>query len=712
MSSWSFLNPALLVGLVGASIPIIIHLIGRRRAPTVRFAAFDFLVAINKQLARREKLRQFLLLLLRTLAIAAAVFAVARPTPSQSVVAPTTSRRLALVFDASASMAYELDGESLLERGKRIARDVIAGLQPGDAVALVIAGPQVRAPFQVPNADLAAVRRAIDEIEAARGYADIGGAIETALAQLGDDATGAELVVVGDLSRNSFATVRPTALDPPPGVRLLDVAERENPVALPNLAVERVEVEQSPESASQRVFVVTVRNFGDEEVKRRPLELRVGEEVTQRSFVTVGPRATEEKRLTVRFEGTGTYRCEVRLAEDEADGYPRDDSYRVQVELSSGVRILAINGDPRTTPYEDELFFVERALQAMPAGEAPIGLRIVTADELLAAESSLDFKGYDVILLANVGALPSSELAALDAAVNAGTGLVFALGPKVDFEEANRTFGDLLPNPLRDLFRAEDEVTGSPPLAIGELDGNHPILRGLGPAFEEGLRASRTGRYFNIDVGASQRARTILRFENGAPALLERATAKGGRVLLFTTALDVDMGDLALRTAFPALVQRTMRYAASALDSGGVRPVRQGGVAAVPLPTGAQEIQLVSPSGETIERDPAEPGERAVESGVLSELGFYAVQVRGKEWLPAPTLDIAVNASLEESDFSRTTAERVGEALGGEGGSARVLVSMGTSGDDDPFEQRGPATYLLMTFAVLFIGESLLASRG
>ncbi|MEO0811748.1 MAG: BatA domain-containing protein, partial [Myxococcota bacterium] len=506
MPSWSFLHPALLFGLIGASIPVIIHLIGRRRAPTVRFAAFDFLMAINKQLARREKLRQFLLLLLRTLAIAAAVFAVARPTPSQSVVAPTTSRRLALVFDASASMAYELDGRTLLERGKRVARDVIAGLQPGDAVALVIAGPQVRAPFQVPNADLAAVRRAIDEIDEAKGYADLGTAIETALAQLGDDATGAELVVVGDLSRNSFATVRPTALEPAPGVRLLDVAQREEPTPLPNLAIERVEVEQSAESASQRVFVVTVRNFGDTEVKRRPLELRLGDEVTQRSFVTVGPRATEEKRLTVRFEGTGTYRCEMRLAEDENDGYPRDDSYRVQVQLSSGVRVLAVNGDPRTTPYEDELFFVERALQAVPSGQAPIALQIVTADEVLAADTPIDFSGYDAVVLANVGSLPNSEVSALSAAVDGGTGLIFALGPKVDFEAANQTFGALLPNALRDLFRAEDEVTGSPPLAIGELDGNHPILRGLGAAFEEGLRGSRTGRYFNMDVGGSQRA--------------------------------------------------------------------------------------------------------------------------------------------------------------------------------------------------------------
>ncbi|MEL6339777.1 MAG: BatA and WFA domain-containing protein [Myxococcota bacterium] len=712
MGSWSFLHPALLVGLVGASIPLVIHLIGKRRAPTVRFAAFDFLVAINKQLARRERLRQFLLLLLRTLAIAAAVFAVARPTRSQAVLAPTTSRRLALVFDASSSMAYRLDGSTLLERGQRMARDVVAGLQPGDAVALVIAGPEVRAPFQVPNADLNAVRRAIDGIEAAEGYADLGTAIETALAQLGDDAAGAELMVIGDLSRNSFSSIRPTALDPPPGVRLLDVASREDARPLPNLAVERVDVTRSPESASERVFAVTVRNYGDTEVKRRPLEFRIGDEVTQRSFVTVGPRSTEEKRLTVRFEGTGAYRCEVRLSPDREDGLEADDRYRLQVELNRGVGVLAINGDPRTTPYDDELFFVERALQSVPSGDSPIRLRIVAADELRTPDSAIALDGFDVVLLANVSELPSSVVASLSEAVGDGLGVVFALGPRVEFERANQVFGSLLPNPLRDLFRAADEVTGAPPLAIDELDTEHPILRGLDEAFTNGLRGSRTGRYFNVDVGASQRARTVLRFENGAPALLERASVEGGRVLLFTTALDVDMSDIALRTAFPALVQRTMRYAAGALGGGGVRPVRQNGFASVPLPTGASKLELTAPSGTSEELAPDSASQRAIETEVLPEVGYYTARVRDKEWQRAELLDIPVNVSLEESDYSPVSVERVSGALGGDGGRSPVLVSMGTQGDSDPFSQRGPATYLLLAFALFFIGESVLASRG
>jgi len=53
-----FLAPLMLIGLAGASVPVIIHLIGRRRAPVVRFGAMDFLLGQNKRVARRLRLRQ------------------------------------------------------------------------------------------------------------------------------------------------------------------------------------------------------------------------------------------------------------------------------------------------------------------------------------------------------------------------------------------------------------------------------------------------------------------------------------------------------------------------------------------------------------------------------------------------------------------------------------------------------------------------------
>lgn len=707
MGELTFLYPWLLGGALLASLPVIIHLIGRRRAPVVKFAAFDFLMAVNKRLARRERLRQILLLVLRTLAVLALVFAVARPMPKRAADAGNASKRVAIVFDASASMRYMHDGRSLFDNAKRKARDVLTHLAPGDAATLVVAGRDVTPIFQAPTLELTAVRDAVDKIAAPEGVANMGAAIDMALSQLGSDGSNATLVVVSDLAENGFANLRPTAMEPAPEVRLIDAAERPTPVALANLAIETVSVEGTGDQASERRIRVTVRNYGPEQVRDAPLELRVAGEVTQRVLVEVPAFGVTEKTLTYAFAGTGVFRCEVTLAGESA--YGADDTMSFVAEIAPGVHVLAIDGDPRTTPYDDELFFFERAVAAVPKGDPPIDLRIVGVDEVV---TDFSLEGYDVIVLANVAELPKEMVARLIGFVNAGGGLLFTLGSEVSFERYNTLFGELLPHPLRDLHKAADEVAGTPPLALGDMDWDHPVLASLGQAAQDSLRASRTRSYFNVDVGSRKQTLPVLRFENGAPALVERRDAAKGRVMMLTTSLDIDLSDLALRSAFPALMQRCVRYLAKAIGASSIAPVRGGSNVDLPVPTGAEAVALISPLGVRLERSSEEGARRRVELGPLTEPGFYGAQVLGKDWQPAPRLDVAVNATLDESDWKPVQTARIAEALGGGSGERVVSVTMGAGAYDDPFAQRGFASYLLLTLCLVFIGESFFASRG
>src|SRR5262249_5798882 len=75
----SFLNPLLLFGLAAAAVPILIHLFTRKRPREVPFSSLEFLAEVNRSEIRRLRLRQWLLLLLRTLAVAALALAISRP---------------------------------------------------------------------------------------------------------------------------------------------------------------------------------------------------------------------------------------------------------------------------------------------------------------------------------------------------------------------------------------------------------------------------------------------------------------------------------------------------------------------------------------------------------------------------------------------------------------------------------------------------------
>ena len=75
----TFLNPLYLFGLLAAGLPIVIHLLTRRRPKRIPFSSVEFLREVNVAQLRRFRLREFLLLALRTLAIALLALALSKP---------------------------------------------------------------------------------------------------------------------------------------------------------------------------------------------------------------------------------------------------------------------------------------------------------------------------------------------------------------------------------------------------------------------------------------------------------------------------------------------------------------------------------------------------------------------------------------------------------------------------------------------------------
>ena len=107
-----FLAPLMLVGITALAVPIAIHLIGRRRARVVKFAALDFLMATKRRTARKFRLRERLLLAVRALACAAVAVALAKPYTSCTRKGPQVTRgpqAAVLVIDDSFAAGYAVD---------------------------------------------------------------------------------------------------------------------------------------------------------------------------------------------------------------------------------------------------------------------------------------------------------------------------------------------------------------------------------------------------------------------------------------------------------------------------------------------------------------------------------------------------------------------------------------------------------------------------
>ena len=133
-------------------MPIAIHLIGRRRAQVVRFAALDFLMATKRKTARRLQLRERLLLLVRALACLAVAIALAKPFTSCERKGPMVTRgpqAAVLVIDDSFASGYLLDGKPWLRRATDEARRILAQLGPEAEVAIVRASEGAEHPTEL-----------------------------------------------------------------------------------------------------------------------------------------------------------------------------------------------------------------------------------------------------------------------------------------------------------------------------------------------------------------------------------------------------------------------------------------------------------------------------------------------------------------------------------------------------------------------------------
>ena len=161
----SFLNSSFLIGLAGAAIPVVIHVLTRDRIRKVEFSTLRFFVRSSGKVLKRKRLQEMILLGLRMLLCALLALAFARPLFQQNTADEfgiVTARHARVVLvDVSASMAPQQDA------ARRGALDALDELRNGtDAAALVAFGTDQR--------EIVGLTNRVDLVQDAAGKLSIG----------------------------------------------------------------------------------------------------------------------------------------------------------------------------------------------------------------------------------------------------------------------------------------------------------------------------------------------------------------------------------------------------------------------------------------------------------------------------------------------------------------------------------------------------------
>ncbi|HXJ23659.1 MAG TPA: BatA domain-containing protein [Polyangia bacterium] len=668
-----FLAPSLLLGLAAAVLPALIHRIGRRRARPIRFAAMELLLRADREVAARRKLRDRLLLFARTALAAALPLVFARPfalVRSDLPAVTGRSQSAVVVLDDSASMRRRSSAGTPFAVARDRARAVIEHLSPDSEVAIVLASQGTASPIAELSGDRPRVLAALESLTCSARAADFGAALRRA-AQILSSSTRADrlIYVATDLQSAGWGDVTPAALAGVPAVVVMDASDG---AAWTNRAVLDVHAEPAPEEGAQGLAVIAeIANFSPEPARGLGVTLSIDGAETARGFVDVPAGGRARKRFVLT--ASGGHEAEVAIDHDD---FPLDDRRASLVEAARGLRILVVDGDPRTVRTEDETFFLEAALRA---GGSGFSVATVLPDQL----GDRDLSDYGAIFIANVSRPSPAAAEALDRYVRRGGGLFVSVGDHVDADAWNQTMRALLPQPLG-LARSAAALPGAHPEGetvdlrpaerLAPFDRRHPLLSGF-PARGEGLSSARFFEYMLLaPVPDAPARRILLRYESGAPALVETQVGRG-RVLLLTTSIDREWTDLPIRAGFLPLVQEAARYLAGAPSGDATAAVAVGDKREIALEPDERRIEVVRPAGDSRWLLPAARGDahtrRTVVFTETDEPGFYRVRAARADGSIADRADASfvVDVDPGESDPARLPEDRRPDRAGGRPGA-------------------------------------------
>jgi hypothetical protein len=202
----TFLQPAFLLGALATAVPILIHLIYRRRALVHRFPAVRFLLLADKRTARKFRLHQWLLLALRLLAILLLALILARPlltSDNVQAAAALPPQATVILVDNSLSMQYRDRDTSRWQRAKALVHHLVQGMRGRDTVAVMpLLAPSAAAPPPtLLHADMARVEKELEAILPSHAAVDMHDAFARAFALLRQSTTAQRrLVVLSDFT--------------------------------------------------------------------------------------------------------------------------------------------------------------------------------------------------------------------------------------------------------------------------------------------------------------------------------------------------------------------------------------------------------------------------------------------------------------------------------------------------------------------------------
>ncbi|MCC9608001.1 BatA domain-containing protein [Blastopirellula sp. JC732] len=584
----SFLTGAFLFGALAIAAPLLFHLIRRTPKAHYEFSSLMFLKPSPPKLTRRSRLDEWLLLLLRALAILLLAFAFMRPyfrTQAELSLNDAPQRHIAILIDRSASMRR---GE-LWEKAVQEVESALDDLEDTDEVSLFAYDEKLEMLLAPEGADSVnraerreLVREKLKELSPTWGGSNLGAALLGVAERLetADDTrqthAALQILLVGDLQSGSQLDALQMS-EWPETVRV-DV-HAVAPKTEGNARVRLVETsaDETDDAGPPRV---RVRNAAGSDVEQFEVVWSDGESDRSRQVSFYVPPG-ESLVLEVPAEH-GAIAPDRVLLRGDGPGMEFDNAFYQVPAIQEQIK-LAYFGADRDDDPEQMRFYLARAFDETPARK--VDIEAIEGDAMPNWEFDSEPR-FAVI----AGSLSEAQQKGLDGYLNQGGDALVVLRDDQMISDLGKWLGGVVST------EAEPASSKQSYALLGSIDFQHPLLAPFAGARYNDFTKIRFWRHRRVSLKEVDAATVIASYTDNTPALWSIERGKG-TLYVMSAGWNRDDSQLALSTKFIPLLSRWLELAA------------RGGLAAqsyvvnqpVPLPPAEGKRSVKTPDGEVQE---------------------------------------------------------------------------------------------------------------
>lgn len=517
-----FVYPEFLVALSAIAIPIIIHLFNFRRFKKVYFSNIQFLKEVQIQTQSRSRLKHWLVLLSRILAITCLVLAFAQPYFPSAVNAPVAAQNVASIFiDNSFSMNATNDNGTLLDDAKNKALELVKAYKSSDRFQLITNDFEGRQQRLVNKEEFLELLEEVEISPASKSLADVYSRQKEAVKDFTEG--NRNFYFISDF-QESISNVSSFTQDSLNSLYFIPVAANQQN----NLYIDSCWFKAPIRQLNQPdELIARVKNVSEESFDNIPVKLKVNGEQKALASFSIGPG--EQRDVPLAYTNTNTG---IQLAELSITDYPitYDDVFYFSYNVADQVPVLSINGK-NAAPAVNSLYSSDTYFTLTNFNESNINYSA--------------FSDNIFIVLNEVDNLSSGLVQELVRFAETGGNILLIPSKKADINSYNELLLAFSANTISGMDSAQTKIS--------HIAYESDIFANVFQDKKENLDLPVVNKYYTFAQATRTTEERILTLANGA-SFLSRYTYEKGKLYVLSAPLKKDFSNFSRHAIFvPAL---------------------------------------------------------------------------------------------------------------------------------------------------------------